>query len=642
MVNVATGVLKPVLGKLAALLGEEYKRFKGVHEDIRFLIEELEAMHTLLLKISEEEEPDAQDKVWAVAVRELSYNMEDTIDDFMQSINDKDTKPDGFIEKIKHSLGKLGKMKARRRIGSEIKDLKKQILEVSERNERYKTHGIFSNTRNASVDARALAILEDASKFVGIEEPKADIIKLLTEGASTDEQPKLVSIVGSGGMGKTTLANQVYQELKENFKCKAFISVSRNPDLMNIMRTIHSQVSGLPFADTKAGSTQQVVMNAHNKSDIEFLCRYFVVVDDIWNVKAWDIIKFAFPMTSSGSIIITTTRINEVAESCRSSFSGNIYGIKPLNMVHSRELFHRRLFDSRENCPPYLEEISDQILKKCDGLPLVIIAISGLLANTERTEYMWNQVKGSIGRALQRNPTVEGMMNILPLSYFDLLSHLKTCLLYASIFPEDSNIYRTDLIKRWIGEGFIHKQVGCTVHETGEMYFSELLNRGLILPGHTNEYGEVETCRVHDIILDFIISKSKEENFVTFLGTTIPITGTESKVIRRLSLQGVKQENPTIPTEGLDFSRVRSVSGAFVELPSLEKLRHLRVLHLDDFQGWGGQNLERIVKLFQLRYLSYRHGGIRELPENIGRLGCLKILDIRETGVQELPASMHC
>ena len=79
------------------------------------------------------------------------------------------------------------------------------------------------------------------------------------------------------------------------------------------------------------------------------MCRYFVVVDDIWNVKAWDIIKFAFPMTSSGSIIITTTRINEVAESCRSSFSGNIYGKEPFNMVHSKELFHRRLLNSREN-----------------------------------------------------------------------------------------------------------------------------------------------------------------------------------------------------------------------------------------------------------------------------------------------------
>jgi hypothetical protein len=73
LVSVATGVLKPVLGKLAALLGEEYKRFKGVHGDIRFLIDELAAMHAFLLKMSEEEDLDLQEKVWMTAVRELSY-----------------------------------------------------------------------------------------------------------------------------------------------------------------------------------------------------------------------------------------------------------------------------------------------------------------------------------------------------------------------------------------------------------------------------------------------------------------------------------------------------------------------------------------------------------------------------------------
>ena len=109
-------------------------------------------------------------------------------------------------------------------------------------------------------------------------------------------------------------------------------------------------------------------------------------------------------------------------------------------MVHSRQLFYGRLFNSKENCPAYLEEVSDQILAKCDGLPLAIIAISGLLANTEQTEHHWNQVKASIGCALERNSSVQRMIKILSLSYFDLPIHLKTCLLYLSIFPEDSVI----------------------------------------------------------------------------------------------------------------------------------------------------------------------------------------------------------
>ncbi|KAM3223292.1 hypothetical protein ACQJBY_056937 [Aegilops geniculata] len=262
--SVATGVLKPVLEKLAALLTNEYKRFKSVRKEIKSLTHELAAMEAFLVRMSEDEDPNEQDKVWMNEMRELSYDLEDAIDDFMQSIGDKDEKPDDFIEKIKSSLGELGKMKARRRIGKEIQDLKKQIKEVGERNARYKGRQTFTSTKNETVDPRALAIFEDASNLVGIDGPKAEIIKLLTEGASTDNQPKLVSIVGTGGMGKTTLANQVYKDLNKKFKCRAFLSVARNPDMTNIMRIIHSQVSGGCFADTEAGSIQQVIININS------------------------------------------------------------------------------------------------------------------------------------------------------------------------------------------------------------------------------------------------------------------------------------------------------------------------------------------------------------------------------------------
>ncbi|VAI51788.1 unnamed protein product [Triticum turgidum subsp. durum] len=411
LVSAATGALKPVLGKLATLLGDEYKRFKGMHIEIKSLSRELVAMEAFLLKMSEEEDPDVQDKVWMNEVRELSYDMEDSIDDFMQSVSSEDKKPDGILEKMKNSLGK---MKARRRIGNEIGDLKKQIIEAAQRNERYKAREAFSKAKNTTIDPRALDIFKHASELVGIDEPKAEVIKLLTKGVSTQEQVKLVSIVGSGGMGKTTLANQVYQDLKGEFKCRAFLSVSRNPNMMNIMRTIFSEVSEKDYANTEAGSIQQLISKtAYFLADK----RYFVVLDDIWDVDTWHVLKHAFPVKSSGSIIITTTRINDVAESCRSTpFSGDIYCIRPLDMVHSRQLFYTRLFNAEENCPSYLKKVSEHILRKCAGLPLAIVAISGLLANTERTEGPWKQVEDSIGRALQRNPSVEGMMKILSLS----------------------------------------------------------------------------------------------------------------------------------------------------------------------------------------------------------------------------------
>ncbi|XBI50404.1 hypothetical protein VPH35_113814 [Triticum aestivum] len=638
LVSAATGALKPVLGKLATLLGDEYKRFKGVRGEIKSLSSELTAMEAFLLKMSEEEDPDVQDKVWMNEVRELSYDMEDSIDDFMQSVGSEDTKPDGFLEKMKNSLGKMGKMKARRRIGNEIGDLKKQIIEVAERNARYKAHEAFSKAKNTTIDPRALAIFQHASELVGIDEPKAELIKLLTQGVSTQEKIKLVSIVGSGGMGKTTLANQVYEDLKGEFQCQAFISVSRNPEMMNIMRTIFSEVSGKDYANTEAGSIQQLISKI-----ADFLAdkRYFVVVDDIWDVDTWHVLKHAFPVKSSGSIIITTTRINDVAESCRSTpFSGDIYCIRPLDMVHSRQLFYTRLFNVEENCPSYLKKVSEHILRKCAGLPLAIIAISGLLANTERTEGPWKQVEDSIGRALQRNPSVEGMMKILSLSYFDLPAHLKSCLLCLSIFPEDSVISKKILIKRWIAERLIHTEAGySTTYEFGERCFNELINRSLIQPAETNKYGMVKYCRIHDTVLDFIISKSIEENFVTLVGVPSLTVGTR---VRRLSLQAGKQKELIVP-KGLVLSHVRSldVFGESVKIPSMDKFRHLRFLDFEGCKQLENHHLKNIDNLFQLRYLSL-HGvkKVSNLPEQIGRLWCLEILDLTDTSVYELPASI--
>lgn len=263
--SAATGALKPVLEKVTALMGHEYKRFKGVHREVQSLTDELAAMHAFLLKMSEEENPDSQDKAWMKEVRELSYDMEDSLDEFMLLVDNKSISPQCFIDKFKK---KLNEAKNCRRIAKAVNDLKVQVKEVGDRNKRYKSNETIMNTSNTTVDRRALAIFEDASKLVGIDEPKDELMKWLARKyqcvASEPLEvvpPKVVSIVGFGGMGKTTLANQVYVELKNQFEfdCWAFVSVSRNPDMMKILRTILSEVSNKHYAYTEAGSIQQLI-----------------------------------------------------------------------------------------------------------------------------------------------------------------------------------------------------------------------------------------------------------------------------------------------------------------------------------------------------------------------------------------------
>ncbi|OEL36815.1 Disease resistance protein RPM1 [Dichanthelium oligosanthes] len=641
LMSAATGALKPVLEKLTALMGVEYKCFKGARREVQSLTDELAAMHTFLLKMSEEEHPDPQDKAWMKEVRELSYDMEDSLDEFMLRVDDKSVSPEGFIDKFKNFLTKA---KTRRKIAKAIEDLKVQAKEVGDRNRRYRSNDTIMNTSNAAVDHRALAIFEDASKLVGIDGPKDELIKWLAREykcvASEPREvvpPKVVSIVGFGGMGKTTLANHVYVELKNqfDFDCWAFVSVSRNPDLMKILRTLLSEVSNGPYQYTEAGSIQQLIGRI---TDFLKDKRYLIVVDDVWKIETWDIIRYAlFPDKEKSIIIpdkepstvITTTRIHDVAKACCSSYGTLVYKMRPLIPTDSKKLFRKRIFGSHHMCPSHLEEVSNKILEKCDGLPLAIISISGLLANKPQTNYQWNRVQNSFGRELGRNPEVQSMVQILSLSYVDLPHHLKTCLLYLSTFREDSVIDKRRLIRRWIAEGFIQEEQGHTRYELGERCFNDLINRSLIQAQDLNMYGEVTVCQVHDTILDFIISKSEEENFVNIFSDGYQMPGPHRKV-RRLSLLSNSVENVS-QLKKLDLTHLRSVT-VFTYAPEALLLfmnfSSLRVLDLGGCTQVEGHHLANIGNLFRLKYLSLRNTEVCELPEQIRKLQHLETLDI--------------
>ncbi|XBI50807.1 hypothetical protein VPH35_114161 [Triticum aestivum] len=525
-------------------------------------------------------------------------------------------------------------------------ELKVRMAEVIERHKRFKIgmepsfppeQDIPSWRPAMSIDAHLSALYAGGDGLVGIDGPRDELTALLMV-MDDKQQLKVVSVLGPEGIGKTTLTKEVFNDIQGKFDCSAFVSMSQNTSIQEILQALGSQLSAQQGASIEACQEERLT---HKLIQVLKAKRYFVVVDDIWDMDTWDIIKCVFPTTSSSGRIITTTRINDVAHFCCSSFNGHVYNIRPLDMGHSRQLFHRRLFKSDKYCPSYLQEISEQILRKCCGSPLAIIAISGLLANSEKTVDLWDQVNGSIGHALEGNSSVEGMMKILSLSYFDLPPYLKTCLLYLSIYLEDSTIEKEGLIRRWIAEGFIHREGRYTSYELGKRCFNELLNRGLIQPEKIDNYGKVNSCRVHDTILDFIMSKSTEENFVTLPVVPILRIGDQSKVVRRLCLQGVKGGDSTVLTTGLMLSHVRSlvVARGLVEIPSLEEFRHLHVLDFSN-QLLKEHDLQNIMRLFQLRYLNLKGTKIRKLPEQIGCLGCLEILDLRDTFVKVLPVSI--
>ena len=213
---------------------------------------------------------------------------------------------------------------------------------------------------------------------------------------------------------------------------------------------------------------------------VKIICRYLIVIDDVWDAKPWETIKLALMNNNCGSRVITTTRSNDVA-SYLSSQGGNVYQMKSLSFEDSKRLLFKRAFGSASLCYTHLGTAPDEILRKCDGLPLAIITISSMLAD-QHAKGEWDSVLNDIGSSLAKNPGAENMTAILSMSYFDIPHHLRSCLLYLSVFLEDHKIEKQCLINRWIAEGFIHKEKGQNEYEIGERYFNDLINRSMIQP----------------------------------------------------------------------------------------------------------------------------------------------------------------
>eukprot|EP00267_Zea_mays_P051375 XP_020404316.1 disease resistance protein RPM1 [Zea mays] len=242
LASAATGALQSVVAKLQALLRDEYRRLTGMRGKMEWLTGELVAMKAFLTDMSRDETPpDEQRKLWMKDVRELSYDIEDSLDDFFVQ---HAAKPDGIMEKM---ASLLERTKSRHRIGKEFDAIKRKVMEADARRKSYSTDRPVAKARSSSIDPRALAIFEDARKPVGIDGAKDEVTRLLLgrleqEGHQEQRQRQIVYIVGSGGLGKTTLAYQVYQQLKNRFEHRSFLSVSRNPDINVVFKTILHEV----------------------------------------------------------------------------------------------------------------------------------------------------------------------------------------------------------------------------------------------------------------------------------------------------------------------------------------------------------------------------------------------------------------
>ncbi|CAI9102443.1 OLC1v1000718C1 [Oldenlandia corymbosa var. corymbosa] len=343
--------------------------------------------------------------------------------------------------------------------------------------------------------------LEDV--VIGLEEETRSIIANLESGTKNLE---IVSISGLPGLGKTTIAKKVYnhRSVGYHFSKRAWCCVSLVYNRREMLFDILTDVTGVNARESYAKSTDDNDL-ADKLRKILKQQRYLIVLDDIWDLKAWDSIKHSLGDDKNGSRIIFTSRIDDLASKATPQWS--LHRLRPLSDEESWELLKVKLSHAHDSPLNHERlEITKQIAENCKGLPLTVVLVAGILPGKD-IEF-WKDVGSQVSN---------GCMDVIELSYKHLPDKLRPCFLYFGAFPEDRVVRAQKLMSLWIGEGFIPRDGKKSLFKIAEDYLFDLINRNLVIIEERSSIGGIKACRVHDLLHDFCLVKAQDDKFLQLL-----------------------------------------------------------------------------------------------------------------------------
>ncbi|KAG4123570.1 hypothetical protein ERO13_D11G334001v2 [Gossypium hirsutum] len=574
-----------LITKLSSFTLSQIGLWWNVKDDLDDLKSTVSTIKAVLLDAEERSVTSHHVKDWLEKLKDVLYDADDLLDDFSTEAFRKDLLGGNKLTKeVRLFFSSSNQFAYSLKMGRQIKAIKARLTLIGSEakmfNLRHQTHSFKDN-------------------IIGRDDDKAALLKLMLEFES-EENVYIIPIVGLGGLGKTALAQFVYNDemVKNHFELMMFVCVSDVFDVKIIVENIIKSATG--EAPNQKLEMDQLQSQLRGKIGGK---KYLLVLDDIWNEEweEWVSLKELLVGGAKGSRIIVTTRslrVAKITSKCQP------YVLKGLSDDDAWSLFKEIAFEQRSINPTFVK-IGKQILERCAG------ALS-----FKETEKEWSSFKDNELARISQN---EGkILATLKLSYDHLPSHLKHCFAYCRLYPKDHKIHVQTLVQFWIAQGFV-KQLNPSqsLEEIGFVYFKDLNERGFFQEVGERYSWEGLTCKMHDLMHDLAES----------------VAGTESSIV----------DSNEIASKVGEKCRHISIDPSLIVLFKGKKLRTM--LHFPNYernQNMNDEIWDFIISNYRcLRVLELNGLDFKMIPRSICKLKHLRYLDLSGNfNIKILPKSI--
>ncbi|XP_020573565.1 LOW QUALITY PROTEIN: putative disease resistance protein RGA4 [Phalaenopsis equestris] len=466
--------------------------------------------------------------------------------------------------------------------------------------------------------------------FIGRGKEKEFVMRWLKEpsiedltGTSSNKNISLLSIVGHGGMGKTTLLHHVFQDVKDEFDLKMWFCVSNTLDF-DAKKVIADMLEHVK--KTRPRLESLAVLQENLKSEVQ--CKKFLLVlDDIWedeeerDKRKWENVLSPLAYGKLGSKILVTTRMDSAASMIAKviRMKKETFRLGGLEEDECLQLLNTHAFADENNGDDHqqLRCIARNMVKKLLGSPLIAKVIGAVLNSSLNVEHWKRILKSDIGSA-EPEEVHNNIMPILRLSYKYLEKHLQICFVFCGLFPQDHCFDKNDLVRMWIALGFIQPSFnsGEIMEDVGRRYIDILVKKSFFENTRTFDNN---SCKMHDLLHELAQSVSAQEYFHFVENIKLPFH--IPKTTRHLSIQ----------TTNLQIMR---------KIRELKNLRSMFFWFDREDQDFIDVLTEIFKESTSIRLVFIRSPSLRVIPEAIENLMHLRYLNISRSYVTQLPRSL--